>query len=103
MTDASLAEALLALGKTQVDAMFARQEGDAVVDDSEFIPLVECVLAAFETHGLASAEVDELWDYAYGVYDRTCREVDPSYSFEENRDLMRTYLCGPRGLDDKRS
>lgn len=91
---------LLALGKAQVDAMFGRQDIWAI-DDSEFLPLLECVLTAFESHGLDSAGVEELWDYAYHVYDRACREGDPSYGFEENRDLMRSYLCGSRRLDDK--
>ena len=100
MTDAPSREAILALGRAQVDAMFERQE-NMPIDDSEFLPLLECVLTAFESCGLDSAGADELWDYAYRVYDRACQEADPTYGFEENRDLMRSYLCGQRRLDDK--
>jgi len=96
-------ESLLALGKAQVDAMFHRQINFTAIDDAEFLPLVECVLTAIESHGLDSAGGDELWDYAYHVYDRACREADPNYSFEENRDLMRRYLCGHRRLDEKKA
>jgi len=44
------AKLLLALGKAQVDAMFHRQ-ADYAVDDSEFLPMVEVVLNAFEPLG----------------------------------------------------
>ena len=40
-------EVLLALGKAQVDAMFRRQ-GVHMADDSEFLPLLEEVLSAFQ-------------------------------------------------------
>ena len=94
---------LLALGKAQVAAMFVCQAGVAVIDDSEFLPLLECVLTAFESHGLDSAGADELWDYAYRVYDCACREADPDYDFEENCDLMRSHLRGRRRLDKKKA
>ena len=104
MTAGSIRRDLLALGKAQVDAMFARQNDLAhSIDDSEFLPLVECVLAAIESQGLDVADADELWDHAYHVYDQACREADPVYGFEENRDLMRSYLFGPRRLGDKTS
>ena len=92
---------LLALGKAQVDAMFARED-DWPIDDSEFLPLLEAVLTAFEAHGIGHAGADELWDYAFCVYDRVCREAEPSSTFEENRDLMRNYLLGSRRLQKKR-
>jgi hypothetical protein len=102
MTDATPSRnTLLALGKAQVDAMFARQTDFTAIDDSEFLPLLEGVLTAFESHGLDTAGVDELWDHAYRVYDRACREADPSYGFKESRDLMRSYLCGPRRLGEE--
>lgn len=91
-------DTLLALGKAQVDALLAFQEGPLVIDDSEFVPRLEAVLTAFESHGLEPAGVEELWDYAYRAYDRACREADPEFTFEENRDLMRSYLRGPRRL-----
>ena len=88
--------ALLQLGKAQVEAMFAHQEDTSAIDDSEFIPLLESVLTSFESYGLDETGADELWDYAYHVYDRLCREAAPEFSFEENRDLMRSHLLGPR-------
>jgi hypothetical protein len=101
--DGKLKNALLALGKAQIDAMFA-QQGDSrfTVDDAEFVPMLECVLTAFESHGLGSAEMETLWQHAYGIYDRLCREVEPDIPFEENRDLMRRYILGPRRLEVRR-
>ena len=43
---------LLELGKTQVDAIFASQANGLALDDSEFFPLIEVVLMAFEAHRL---------------------------------------------------
>ena len=42
---------VLALRKAQVDAMFRRQDV-YVIDDSEFLPLMEVVLTTFETTGI---------------------------------------------------
>ena len=56
------AKLLLTLGKAQVDAMFQRQ-ADYAVDDSEFLPLVEAVLNAFEA--VANSDVaEQVWEYA---------------------------------------
>ncbi len=98
----AIQRALVALGKAQVDAMFARK-GDVkfTIDDSEFVPLLECALTAFEAQGLDAAGVEALWDHAYRVYDRLCQEADPSYTFEENRDLMRKHVIGPRRLSGR--
>ena len=95
---APIGKTLLALGKAQVDALLAFQEGTLAIDDSEFVPRLEAVLTTFESHGLEPAGVEELWDYAYRAYDRACREADPNFTFEENRDLLRGYLRGPRRL-----
>ncbi len=85
---------LLALGKAQVDAMFHRQE-DYAVDDSEFLPLVEVVLNAFEAVG--NAEVaEQVWEYAFDSYDKACKEADSSSTTAENRRLMQSYLLGKR-------
>ena len=82
---------LVRLGKAQIDGMFARQD-EYPVDDSEFLPLVEVVLAAFEAIDLAVAA--ELWKHAYSVYDRLCKEVEPDSTADENRQLMQSYLLG---------
>jgi hypothetical protein len=54
-------ELVVRLGKAQVDAMFGRQDHGPILDDSEFLPLVESVLTAFETAGIDSEVVEELW------------------------------------------
>jgi hypothetical protein len=95
-------ETLLALGKAQVDALFARYEHGPAMDDSEFLPLLEAVLTAFEAHGLSLSEADILWDHAYGIYDRLCKGAEPESTFEENRGLMRSYLLGKRKLGKRR-
>lgn len=97
MADSELNTVLLALGKAQVDAMFRRQEVHAV-DDSEFLPLLEVVLTAFETTGIDKAVAEMVWEYAFAVYDRACKEADPSFTTAENRQMMQEHLLGPRGL-----
>jgi len=92
---------LLALGKSQIDAMFKRQLDVSMTDDSEFVPLVETILGTFEDAGLDAAGVEQLWDHAYSAYDLACREADPTSSFEENKLLMRGYLVGPRRAEPR--
>ena len=89
-------QVLLTLGKSQVSAMFARQEQGPTTDDSEFIPLVEVVLMAFETTGISKEVVDELWEYVFNIYDRTCKEAEPESATKENRQLMQSFLLGKR-------
>jgi hypothetical protein len=91
---------VLALGKAQVDAMFRRQDVYAI-DDSEFLPLLEVVLNAFETAGIEKDVTEEVWEYAFAVYDRACKEAEPTSTSDGNRNLMRRYLLGPRGLKRK--
>ena len=100
MTDADLNSVVLALGKAQVDAMFRRQEAYAI-DDSEFLPLLEVVLTAFETTGIDTGVAEEVWEYAFAVYDRACKEAEPKSTTADNRRLMQKYLLGPRGLRRK--
>ena len=100
MADSELNTVLLALGKAQVDAMFRRQEVHAI-DDSEFLPLLEVVLTAFETTGVEKDVAEEVWEYAFSMYDRACKESDPTWTTAENRKLMQKYLLGPRGLKQK--
>ena len=83
---------LLAVGRAQIDAMFHCQSEGPVIDDSEFIPLVEVVLNAFEADDIDQEVVEELWKYAFDVYDRMCKEVEPDSPSEENRRLMQGYL-----------
>jgi len=93
---------LLMLGKAQVAAMFDRQGHVPVIDDSEFLPLVEAVLMAFETADISQAVVDELWEYAFDVYDQVCKEAEPDSTTKDNRQLMQTYLSGKRRRNARR-
>ncbi len=94
MNDESRSQ-LVRLGKAQIDGMFARQEVHAI-DDSEFLPLVEIVLTAFEKIDRGVAEA--LWDHVYAVYDRACKEAEPESTADENQRLMQSYLLGERRL-----
>ena len=58
--------------------------------------LVEAVLNAFESAGMDKAVVDAVWEYAFDVYDKDCKEAEPESTTAENRDLMRSYLLGKR-------
>mgnify|MGYP000185725037 CR=1 FL=1 len=101
MSTDALTTFALTLGKAQIDAMFRRQAQYAT-DDSEFVPMVEAVLTVFETVGVDQGAVEELWHHAYTAYDCACREADPEYSFDENKELMQGYLIGPRKLARRR-
>ncbi len=91
------------LGKAQIDGMFARQDEGPAIDDSEFLPLVEIVLTAFEKTLSDDTLADELWEYAFAVYDRMCKAVEPTSTTAENRKLMQSYLLGKRrGLRRRR-
>ena len=83
---------LRAVGRAQIDTMFQRQSEGPAIDDSEFMPLVEVVLNAFEADGIDQEVVEGLWEYAFDVYDRMCKEVEPDSPSEENRRLMQVYL-----------
>lgn len=101
MADVELNSVLLALGKAQVDAMFRRQDDQTAIDDSEFLPLLEAVLMAFETKGIDKNVAEEVWEHAFDVYDEMCKDADPMSTTAENRMLMQEYLLGPRGLKRK--
>jgi len=92
---------LLTLGKAQVDAMFRRQD-DYPVDDSEFLPLVEAALNAFETAGIDDDVVEAVWEHAFHVYDQACKEAAPESTTADNRRLMQSYLLGKRHKSRKR-
>lgn len=87
---------LVQIGKAQIDGMFARQQEGPAIDDSEFLPLVAIILTAFETTKSDETLADELWDYAFAVYDRMCKEYDPRSTTAENEQLMLSYLVGKR-------
>jgi hypothetical protein len=87
---------LIRLGKAQIDGLFARQEAGLAIDDSEFLPLVEVVLTAFEKTQADDTLADDLWEYAFAAYDRMCKEAVPTSTAAENRELMQNHLLGKR-------
>jgi hypothetical protein len=87
---------LIQLGKAQIDGMFARQDKGPALDDSEFLPVVEIVLMAFEKAQGGDTLAEELWEHAFAVYDRMCKEAAPTSTTAENRELMQSYLTGNR-------
>ena len=93
---------LIRLGQTQIDGMFARQDEGPAIDDSEFLPLVEVVLTAFEKTQGDDTLAEELWEYAFAVYDRMCKQADPTSTAAENRKLMQRYLLGKRRVTRRR-
>ncbi len=101
MSSDAVTTLVVRLGKAQIDAMFQRVDQHAI-DDSEFIPLLEVVLNAFETAGVEQSAVEELRQHAYLTYDRACRDAMPNSPFDENKELMQRYLLGPRKLVPKR-
>jgi hypothetical protein len=101
MSDDSVNDLLVTLGKAQVDAMFRRQD-DYPVDDSEFLPLVEAVLTAFETTGIDEEVAEAVWEHAFHVYDQACKAEAPESTTAENRRLMQSYLLGKRRKSRKR-
>lgn len=70
----SVNDLLSRLGKAQVDAMFLRQEKDPV-DDSEFLPLLEAALNAFETAGVDEDVVEAVWEHTFLACDQACKEA----------------------------
>jgi hypothetical protein len=51
------------LGKAQIEAMFGRQRV-APLDDSEFLPMMEALLMAYEDVLSDASITEELWEYA---------------------------------------
>jgi len=100
-SDDSVNDVLITLGKAQVDAMFRRQD-DYPVDDSEFLPLVEAALNAFETTGMDEEGAEAVWEHAFHVYDQACKEAVPESTTADNRRRMQSYLLGKRRKGRKR-
>ena len=53
-------------------------------------------LTAFEKMQGDDTLADEVWEYAFAVYDRMCKEAEPTSTTAENRVLMQSYLIGKR-------
>ena len=65
--------------------------------------MVEVVLNAFETTGIEKDVAEEVWEYAFAVYDRACKEADPTSTTAENRKLMQKIPLGATGSEAEAS
>lgn len=79
-----------------------KAEDEYPVDDSEFLPLVEAALTAFETTGIDENVVEAVGEHAFHVYDQACKEAAPESTTAHNRQLMQSYLLGKRRKSRKR-
>ncbi|PWU08075.1 MAG: hypothetical protein C5B50_30380 [Verrucomicrobia bacterium] len=86
--------ALARLGKIQIDGLFVRNMQHPI-DDSEFIPLLDTLIESFARVGLNAVRVKELRRRVCESYHRCCQQTEPESTFEENMDLMFSYLPGP--------
>jgi hypothetical protein len=88
-TDAEIV--LLRFGKSQIDHWFSCND-QKPLDDSEFIPLLDMLIDSFSHAGLSTTQVGQLRRHACEVYDRYCRKAAPETTFEENVELMFSFL-----------
>jgi repressor LexA len=82
---------LLGFGKSQIDHWFSYND-EKPLDDSEFIPLLNMLIDSFAHAGLSTTQVERLRRHACEVYDRYCRKAAPETTFEENVELMFSFL-----------
>jgi len=83
---------LLRFGKSQIDHWFSHNDQNPL-DDSGFIPLLDMLIDSFAHAGLSATRVEQLRRHACEVYDRYCRKAIPETTFEENVELMFSFLA----------
>ena len=82
---------LLRFGKSQIDHWFSYND-QKHLDDSEFIPLLDMLIDSFAHAGLSTVRVEGLRRNACEAYDRYCRKAATETTFEENVELMFSFL-----------
>jgi hypothetical protein len=85
---------LLRFGKIQLDHWFNYND-QKPLDDSEFVPLLDMLIDSFAHAGLSAAFVEQLRRHACDLFHRYCQQAEPQTTFEENIDLMFSYLPPP--------
>jgi repressor LexA len=85
---------LLRFGKGQLEHWFNYND-QKPLDDSEFVPLLDMLIDSFVHAGLSAASVGQLRRHACEVYHRYCQQTEIETTFEENLDLMFSYLPPP--------
>ena len=82
---------MLRFGKIQLEHWFNYND-QKPLDDSEFIPLLDMLIDSFAHAGLSVTQVERLRRHACDAYDRYCRKATPETTFDENVELMFSFL-----------
>jgi hypothetical protein len=85
---------LLHFAKAQLEHWFNYND-QKPLDDSEFVPLLDMLIDSFVHAGLSAASVGQLRRHACEVYHRYCQQTEIETTFEENLDIMFSYLPPP--------
>jgi repressor LexA len=86
--------ALVRLGRIQIQDLFAHNNQNPL-DDSEFLSLLDTLIESFARAGLSALRVKELRRHACETYHHCCQEAKPESTFEDNMELMFSFLPGP--------
>jgi repressor LexA len=82
---------LLRFGKIQLEHWFSYNR-QTPLDDSEFVPLLDMLIDTFAQAGLSAAPVECLRRHACDLFHRHRLQAAPETTFEENIDLMFSFL-----------
>jgi len=82
---------LLRFGKIQLEHWFSYNR-QTPLDDSEFVPLLDMLIDTFAQAGLSAALVECLRHHACDLFHRHRLQAAPETTFEENIDLMFSFL-----------
>jgi repressor LexA len=85
---------LLRFGKSQLEHWFG-YNGHKPLDDSQFVSLLDMVIDSFAHAGLSATPVQQLRRHACEIFHSYCQQSAPQSTFEENIELMFSYLPPP--------
>jgi repressor LexA len=88
---------LLRFGKAQLEHWFNYND-QKPLDDSEFVPLLDMLIDTFAQAGLSAALVECLRRHACDLFHRHRLQAAPETTFEENAEIMFSYLPPPLRL-----
>ena len=89
--DADAETTLLRFGKAHLEHWFSYNR-QTPLDDSEFVPLLDMLIDTFAQAGLSAAPVECLRHHACDLFHRHRLQAAPETTFEENIDLMFSFL-----------
>ena len=92
--DADAETTLLRFGKAQLEHWFNYND-QKPIDDSEFVPLLDMLIDSFAHAGLSATGVVKLRRHACDLFHRYCQQAAPETTFEENAEIMLSYLPPP--------